>query len=246
VTSSTHTTADHYRVLGIGRDADSEEIRAAYRAKMRLWHPDLIPGADEDVRQAATGMTARLNEAYECLIDPEGRPAYEARDSENSQARHASSAPQRSQRTSRSRHRLRQLTTISLGGIVAPLLGLTWASGALPAPPANQALVAALCAGVIAATIWVLTASRLLRRPDRLSPIGVVWSHLMRWSGWVLIGGCVIFLGIPVIVFTLTVVIGAPFFGLVLIALISGRFDSADKDQSERARGVVSTDVETR
>ena len=77
----------------------------------------------------------------------------------------------------------------------------------------------------MAATIWLLASSRLLRRRDRLSRIGVVWTHLMRWSGWVVIGCSAVFLGIPVIALTLMAVFAAPFFGLVLIALITGRSD---------------------
>jgi hypothetical protein len=232
VTSSTDTTADHYRILGVDRDADSEEIRAAYRAKIRLWHPDLVGDEAEDVRQAATRMTVRLNEAYDCLSDTERRAAYDTRirSRPDSTTRRPSASPPRNQRARRSGHRVRHITTISLGGIVAPLLGLIWASATLPAPaPPNPALIAALCIGVIAATTWLLTSSRLMRRPDRLARIGVLWSHLMRWSGWIFIGGCVVLLGIPAIVFTFTVVVAAPFFGLFLIALISGRFDSADR-----------------
>jgi len=231
VTSSTDTTADHYRILGVGRDADSEEIRAAYRAKMRLWHPDLVADGAEDVREAATRMTARLNEAYRCLSDTERRAVYDTlmRGRPVSTRDHSSSSPPRRQGTRRSGDRVRHRTTITLGGIVAPLLGLIWASGTLPAAaPPNPALIAALCVGVIVATIWLLTLSRMMRRPDRLTRIGVLWSHLMRWSGWIFTGGCIIFLGIPALVFTLTVLAAAPFLGLVLISFFSGRFDSAD------------------
>lgn len=119
------------------------------------------------------------------------------------------------------------MTTIGLGGIVLPLLGLAWVSGLLAVPaPATGARIAGLCAGMMAATVWLLRSSRLLRQPQRLAPIGVVWSHLMRWSGWIVLGGCVVFLGIPAIVLTLMAVVAAPFFGLVVVALISGRPDS--------------------
>jgi hypothetical protein len=229
VTSSTETTTDYYLILGVGPAADLEEMRAAYRDKMRLWHPDLLPDSDEEVREAATRMTARINEAYEGLSDPERRAAYDARRAHFSSATgsQSTSAPRRSQPTRRSGHPVRHMATVSLGGIVAPLLGLTWAAGMLPAPPpSNPPLIATMCAAVIAATVWLLTSSRLLRRRDRLSRIGVVWSHLMRWSGWVVIGCSAVFLGIPVIFLTLTAVFAAPFFGLVMIAFISGRFDS--------------------
>jgi DnaJ-domain-containing protein 1 len=225
VTSSTDTST-HYLILGIRPDAGSDDVRAAYRDKMRLWHPDLLPGADEEVRQTATQMTARINEAYETLTDPKRRAAYDARraDISHPAGRQSTSAPRRRQPTRRQPSR--PMVTVSLGGIVAPLLGMTWASGLLPAPPPlHPPLIAALCAAVMAATIWLLASSRLLRRRDRLSRIGVVWTHLMRWSGWVVIGCSAVFLGIPVIALTLMAVFAAPFFGLVLIALITGRSD---------------------
>ena len=226
MTSNTDTTADQYFILGIRPEADIEEIRAAYRAKMRLWHPDLLPDAPEDVRHAATQMTARLNVAYRCLSDPKRRAAYDAsmREGSHQRASQPTPAPRQGQRP---RRPARHIVTISLGGIVTPLLGLTWTSTLLPVPaPTNPPLIAALCLGVMAATVWLLASSRLLRRPDLLSRVGVLWGHLMRWFGWIFVGGCAVFLGIPMIFVILTVVFAAPFFGLVVIALISGRFDS--------------------
>lgn len=232
VTSSTNTTADYYSILGVGSEAGQEEIRAAYRAKLRLWHPDLVADESNDARRAATEMSARLNEAYECLSDPNRRSAYDTRRGGGSESLpHTSTSPSR-RRSSRQRSglRARDTTTISLGGIVLPLIGLAWASGLLAvSAPTNPPLVAALCAGTIAATIWLLTSSRLLRRPERLTPIGVVWSRLMRWSGWILVGGCAVFLGIPAVFLILMAVVAFPFSGLIVVALISGRSDSRDR-----------------
>lgn len=231
MTSSTGTTADYYGILGIDAESGHEEIRAAYRAKLRLWHPDLAGDETEDVRRAATEMTAQLNEAFECLGDPDRRVAYDtARGGGPEPARSTpTSQPRRSHGKRRSNHRVRDISTISLGGIVVPLLALAGVAGLLPAAtPPHQTLIAAFSLGVIFATIWVLTSSRLLRQPDRLARIGVVWGHLMRWSGWLFIGGLVVVLGIPAIVFILIALVAAPFSGLILIALISGRSDHRD------------------
>lgn len=225
MTSSTGTTADYYGILGIDAESGHEEIRAAYRAKLRLWHPDLAGGKTEDVRRAATEMTAQLNEAYECLGDPGRRVAYDtARGSGSEPARSTSTSQPRRSRAKRSNHRVRDISTISLGGIVVPLLALAGVAGLLPAAtPPHPTLIAALSLGVIFATIWVLASSRLLRQPDRLARIGVVWGRLMRWSGWIFISGLVVVFGIPAIVFILIALVAAPFSGLILIALISGR-----------------------
>jgi curved DNA-binding protein CbpA len=339
VTSKTDTTGDYYRLLGISSEATRDEVRAAYRSKVSLWHPDLAVSETEEARQTATEMTARLNEAYECLRDPNRRSAY---DTIRRADRHASTAvlvvsprtlrcdvtpgdtvhltlnvradnppggsrvqvrasermvtaevtatavtansarfemrvdtsklsahriyqvpiemtwgnltgtatlvvrttklrqtdstprsrrkPTSSSRRNRTRpsdHRMRDLLTISLGGIVLPLLMLAWTSGLLSVPtPANPSLVTAICVGVVVATTWLLTSSRLLRRPDRLAPIGVVWGHLMRWFGWALVGGCAILLGIPAVALTLMIVVATPTLGFIVVASIVGRFDS--------------------
>ena len=57
---------DPYKVLGISRDATKEEIKKAYRAKAKQYHPDLHP--DDPV--AAQKMN-EVNEAYDMLNNPE-------------------------------------------------------------------------------------------------------------------------------------------------------------------------------
>jgi hypothetical protein len=248
MTTTPGATTDYYRLLGVSPDATHEELRAAYRGKVRLCHPDLVADEGEEVRQAATEMTTLLNEAYLCLSDPDRRASYDTgnRVDTTSVGRPSTghrdadfTPPHRPDPTSslrglwtrRPERRVRDLTTISLGGIVLPLLVLAWTLSQFPAPtPANPALVASACAGVVAATTWVLTSSRLMRQPDRLARIGVTWAHLMRWSGWILVGSCAVVLGIPAVAGLLTViaVIASPILGLVLIALISARFDSKD------------------
>lgn len=58
---------DPYKVLGIDRDASEEEIKAAYRRKARIYHPDENP-KDED---AALKMN-EINEAYEMIKNRKG------------------------------------------------------------------------------------------------------------------------------------------------------------------------------
>lgn len=57
---------DPYKVLGISRDATKEEIKKAYRARAKEYHPDLHP----DDPQAAEKMN-EINEAYDMLNNPE-------------------------------------------------------------------------------------------------------------------------------------------------------------------------------
>ena len=54
-------------------DADSKDIRQAFRKKARSYHPDLNPGSEE-----AEARFKEINEAYEVLSDPDSRRKYDA------------------------------------------------------------------------------------------------------------------------------------------------------------------------
>jgi molecular chaperone DnaJ len=65
------TKRDYYEVLGIGRDASTDEVKKAYRKLALKYHPDRNPGdkeAEEKFKEAT--------EAYEILRDDEKRPQY--------------------------------------------------------------------------------------------------------------------------------------------------------------------------
>lgn len=64
------TSGDHYVTLGVRSEADAAEIRDAYRALARRYHPDRGPVDD--------GAMAAVNEAYRVLGEPARRAVYDA------------------------------------------------------------------------------------------------------------------------------------------------------------------------
>ncbi|MBM3140237.1 MAG: J domain-containing protein [Chloroflexi bacterium] len=65
--------SDFYGVLGVKRNASRKEIRQAYRALARKYHPDVNPG-----NAAAEARFKEINRAYEVLSDAETRKKYDA------------------------------------------------------------------------------------------------------------------------------------------------------------------------
>jgi len=57
---------DPYKVLGVSPDASDEEIKRAYRALAKKYHPDLNPGDQEAARRMQ-----EVNAAYEQIKDPD-------------------------------------------------------------------------------------------------------------------------------------------------------------------------------
>lgn len=62
---------DHYKVLGVPRDASEREIKRAYRERVKQWHPDL------NTSVKAAEVFQALHEAYITLKDDGLRAAYD-------------------------------------------------------------------------------------------------------------------------------------------------------------------------
>ncbi len=60
-----------YDILGVSKDANPDDIKSAYRKLAKKYHPDINhePGAAEKFKE--------VNEAYECLSDPQKKSNYD-------------------------------------------------------------------------------------------------------------------------------------------------------------------------
>ncbi|KAJ3571923.1 hypothetical protein NP233_g3441 [Leucocoprinus birnbaumii] len=68
-----------YDVLGVAKDATTEEIRKAYKKKALKTHPDkLPPGLSEEEKSRAVEKFKEVSRACEVLTDPERRREYDA------------------------------------------------------------------------------------------------------------------------------------------------------------------------
>jgi len=62
---------DYYEILGVGRNASNDEIRAAFRKLARQYHPDVNKDGDAEEK------FKEINEAYGVLSDSEKRARYD-------------------------------------------------------------------------------------------------------------------------------------------------------------------------
>ena len=61
-----------YKTLGVPKDANRDEVRKAYFAIAKKWHPDKVDGNDEAVK-----YFTHVTQAYETLYDDHKRAIYD-------------------------------------------------------------------------------------------------------------------------------------------------------------------------
>ena len=70
---------DYYEVLNVGQAADAEEIKNAYHALARSFHPDRFHKSEPELRRRIDTAFARIAQAYETLGDESMRASYNAK-----------------------------------------------------------------------------------------------------------------------------------------------------------------------
>ncbi len=61
------TAADPYAILGIGKDASTEEIQKAYKRLAGKYHPDKVQHLGEEFRELAEKRFKEIQQAYDHL-----------------------------------------------------------------------------------------------------------------------------------------------------------------------------------
>jgi DnaJ-class molecular chaperone len=68
---------DYYQLLHLSSDAKPSDIKRAYHATCRTFHPDGNRNQEPEVRRAIDEIAKRVSEAYSILRNPRRRKAYD-------------------------------------------------------------------------------------------------------------------------------------------------------------------------
>ncbi|MBS2015360.1 MAG: DnaJ domain-containing protein [Deltaproteobacteria bacterium] len=67
---------DYFQMLGLDREATPEQVQKAFFNLAKIWHPDRLPPALVDVKDACSKVFTHLTDAQQTLCDPEKRADY--------------------------------------------------------------------------------------------------------------------------------------------------------------------------
>jgi tetratricopeptide (TPR) repeat protein len=70
------SSQDYFQMLGLERDATPEMVQKAFFGLAKVWHPDRLPPALVDVKDACSKVFTHLTEAQATLVDAERRAEY--------------------------------------------------------------------------------------------------------------------------------------------------------------------------
>jgi hypothetical protein len=70
------TSQDYFQMLGLDRTATTEQIQKAFIGLAKVWHPDRLPPALVDVKDACSKVFTHITEAHATLSDPAKRKDY--------------------------------------------------------------------------------------------------------------------------------------------------------------------------
>lgn len=68
---------DYYEVLGVEKNASTDDIKSAFKKLALKWHPDRWVSGTEEEKKNAEEKFKEASEAYEVLSDPDKRTKYD-------------------------------------------------------------------------------------------------------------------------------------------------------------------------
>ena len=68
---------DYYQLMHLKRGASASELKKAYHASSRAFHPDADPSMNSEIHASRVQISKRLTEAYCVLRNPRRRSAYD-------------------------------------------------------------------------------------------------------------------------------------------------------------------------
>jgi DnaJ-class molecular chaperone len=66
------TLQEAYNILGIEPTANIDEVKRAYRKKVKEYHPDLVQNLGNDIKDLAQQKIKEINQAYELIQKEKG------------------------------------------------------------------------------------------------------------------------------------------------------------------------------
>jgi len=78
---------DYYQLIHVKRGVSVRDVKKAYYAVSRAFHPDANRSLESDLRDAVERISKRVTEAYAVLRDPRRRQAYDRQLDENAGVR---------------------------------------------------------------------------------------------------------------------------------------------------------------
>jgi curved DNA-binding protein CbpA len=69
---------DYYQLMHVERGATARDVKRAYHASSRTFHPDSNRHLSGDLQDAVASISKRIAEAYVVLRDPRRRAAYDS------------------------------------------------------------------------------------------------------------------------------------------------------------------------
>jgi len=62
------TLSDAYKILEVEANASIEEIRKAYKAKVKQYHPDLVQNLGREIQELANRKLLKINYAFNLIL----------------------------------------------------------------------------------------------------------------------------------------------------------------------------------